>query len=66
MDIKQAISRARHDAEYARREARNYRNLGMSNSAELSERDADMLETLIDAAEKWIAVTIKNGRSNLT
>lgn len=47
------------DAECARREANGYRAQGMENCAALSERNAEMLEALADAAEKWLAVTPK-------
>ena len=52
MELKAAIRRARHDAKCRRDEAKRYRKEGMNNCAELAERDAEMLEALIKAAER--------------
>lgn len=52
MELKRAIERARRDAAYHRKQAKRYETEGMKHSAKLAERDAEMLEALVEAAER--------------
>lgn len=52
MELKRAIERARRNAAFERKEAKRYEAEGMDHTAKLAEREADMLETLAEAAER--------------
>lgn len=52
MELKRAIERARRDAAYHRREQRRFEADGMTYSAKLAAREAEMLEALVEAAER--------------
>ena len=52
MELKRAIERARRDAAYHRKQAKRFEAEGMKYSSKLAARDAEMLEALIEAAER--------------
>lgn len=54
MEIKRAIERARRNAAFERKEEKRYEAEGMQHSAKLAAREADMLETLVKAAERGL------------
>lgn len=52
MELKRAIERARRNAKFYRKEQRRLEAEGMKHSAKLAAREAEMLEALVEAAER--------------
>ena len=52
MELKRAIERARRNAVFERKEEKRLEAEGMKHTAKLAAREAEMLETLANAAER--------------